>query len=207
MDTTDRWKRHVKKLPADERKRDIMLVAARLFHESGYHNTSMNDVAKAAGIAKPTLYHYFRSKEEILSLVLHEWVVVLSERHDNRVHAGTGPSELIEGVISDIFELMAVYRGHVAAFFESYRDLAAQDQRDLRDQRLIYRAKIEDAFLRGIKIGEFREIDVKLATLALFGMCNWGYRWFAPDGPQSPKRIAEVFWSLLRDGIGAAAIP
>ncbi|GAB7006364.1 TetR/AcrR family transcriptional regulator [Nocardioides sp. AN3] len=202
MDNATRWKQEIKKLPIEDRKRDIVLAAARLFHRTGFHNTSMRDIAEEAGLAKGSIYHYFKRKDEILYFVLEEWVAMLSDRHDARVDEGANPSELIEGVISDIFELMAEHRGHVAAFFESYRDLADQDRSVVRDHRLIYRAKIEEAFRRGIKSGEFKEVDVKLATLALFGMCNWAYRWYTPDGPYSAKHVASQFWLLFRDGVG-----
>ena len=49
-----------------QRRHQIVESAAMLFDAQGYGNTSMEDVALSVSIAKPTLYHYFRSKEEIL---------------------------------------------------------------------------------------------------------------------------------------------
>lgn len=62
-DTSDRA--HTTRLPAAERRRQLMGVAMEVFAESGYYGTSMNDVAEAAGVTKPVLYQHFASKEAL----------------------------------------------------------------------------------------------------------------------------------------------
>ncbi len=49
---------------------DILSAAIRLFNQSGYHATSMSDIARAVNIKKPSLYHHFESKEAILLAIL-----------------------------------------------------------------------------------------------------------------------------------------
>ena len=49
---------------------DILAKAGTLFDELGYGRTSLQDIADAVGIARPSLYHYFRSKEEILAVLV-----------------------------------------------------------------------------------------------------------------------------------------
>jgi AcrR family transcriptional regulator len=53
------------RLPAPRRRRQLLDVALRVFAESGYHATSMNDLAEAAGVTKPVLYQHFRSKRAL----------------------------------------------------------------------------------------------------------------------------------------------
>src|ERR1700750_2985463 len=48
------------------RQREIYDVAARVFHEKGYEQTSMDDIADAVGLLKGSLYHYINSKEDLL---------------------------------------------------------------------------------------------------------------------------------------------
>jgi AcrR family transcriptional regulator len=57
------------KNPTDTREK-ILRAAGLLFAESGFTTTSMDDVAKAVGVKKATLYHYFESKEELLKEIL-----------------------------------------------------------------------------------------------------------------------------------------
>ena len=56
--------------PAEERKSEILDVAEQLFATKGFDNTSTNDIINAIGIARGTLYHHFKSKEEILDAVI-----------------------------------------------------------------------------------------------------------------------------------------
>ena len=55
---------------ADERKGEILDVAEQLFAEKGFDNASTNDIIKKIGIARGTLYHHFKSKEEILDAIV-----------------------------------------------------------------------------------------------------------------------------------------
>jgi AcrR family transcriptional regulator len=58
----------------EERRADIVEVARRLFGTKGYESTAMQDVMRELGIAKGTIYHYFRSKEELLEAVIEDIV-------------------------------------------------------------------------------------------------------------------------------------
>ena len=53
------------RLPADERRQQLLVVACDLFARSGFHETSMDDIAEAAGVTKPVLYQHFPSKRAL----------------------------------------------------------------------------------------------------------------------------------------------
>lgn len=55
---------------AEERKNEILQVSSKLFNEKGYENTSISDILKEIGIAKGTLYYYFKSKEDIMNAII-----------------------------------------------------------------------------------------------------------------------------------------
>ena len=64
--------------PEPEKRRAILHAAVRVFAEKGYHGCRIADVARAAGVAYGLVYHYFRSKDEILdTLFLERWNVLL----------------------------------------------------------------------------------------------------------------------------------
>lgn len=64
---------------ADVRKNEILDAAGILFSEKGYENTSVTDIMNAVGIAKGTLYHHFKSKEDIMdALIKRQTAVILS---------------------------------------------------------------------------------------------------------------------------------
>ena len=83
-----------KKEPQSVHRKNISAAAEQLFMAKGIENTSMNDIAGAAGYSKATLYVYFKNKEEIISFLVLESMKTLhrylSEAFDNRNDAKTG---------------------------------------------------------------------------------------------------------------------
>lgn len=80
----------------DEKRRQIVDVAARLFQELGYDRTSMSLISEKLGGSKATLYGYFRSKEELLEAVL---VYDVTEEADRLMHAFLSGGTPREGLI------------------------------------------------------------------------------------------------------------
>ena len=60
------------RLPAPERREQILDVSVQVFAQRGFHSTSMNDVAEAAGVTKPVLYQHFDSKRDLYKALLDE---------------------------------------------------------------------------------------------------------------------------------------
>lgn len=60
------------RLPADQRRRQLLDIACGVFAESGFHASSMDDIAGAAGVTKPVLYQHFKSKRALFVEVLRD---------------------------------------------------------------------------------------------------------------------------------------
>jgi AcrR family transcriptional regulator len=151
----------------------IVFAAARLFAVRGYHSTSMDDIAAAVGIRKPTLYHHVTSKAQILLWIHDELATILTSRLRTRIVEGRAPSVILYGVIDDIFDLLESRPGHLGVYFEHHRDIPEPDGAVARARREEYRATVESLIQHGIDLGDFAVESPKLATLAFFGMCNW----------------------------------
>jgi AcrR family transcriptional regulator len=188
---------------ADARRREVVAQAAELFDREGYHTTNVAAIARAAGLGKPTLYHYFSGKDEILFWVHEEFIDLLIERQ--RARSDLSASENLLEIMSDVTELMRTHRGHVRTFFEHYRELSGEHQETIRTKRDAYQDMVQSVVERGIAAGEFRALDPRLTTLALFGMCNWAYHWYSRTGPLSTREIAEFFCDLLLEGLAATS--
>ena len=85
------------RLPAEQRRTQLLEVAIEIFAERGFHATSMDDIAEAAGVTKPVLYQHFPSKRalyrELLDDVdrqLTERLVDRDRRRGHRARAGPG---------------------------------------------------------------------------------------------------------------------
>lgn len=195
-----------RRMSADERRQQVVVEAATLFDEVGYVSATMDDIAKRVGVAKPTLYHYFQSKDQILHAIHQDFIDILLARHAQRSETKQPPEALLLAIMTDVLGLMETHRGHVRVFFEHHRQLAKEAKGPIRLKRAQYQRAVEELFAAGMRSGEFKAIDPPLTTLALFGMCNWAYQWYRPGGSLAPADIAEQFWKFLVFGIGSDSL-
>jgi TetR/AcrR family transcriptional regulator, cholesterol catabolism regulator len=186
---------------ADLRRAEVITLAASLFDQRGYASVSMEQIAAAAGIAKPTLYHYFTGKDEILRGIHETFIDILLHRQDERVRLGLAPADLLLGAMTDIFGLMETHRGHVRVFFEHHRELPDAARREIRVKRERYQQLIRDAIAEGVRTRAFRDVDPEVATLAVFGVCNWAYQWWRPGSGADPALTAQKMWDLIIRGL------
>ena len=189
-----------------ERRQQIITMAAEQFDHAGYSSTTMDDIARKVGVAKPTLYHYFPSKDDILHAIHEEFIDLLIARHESRAGTGLRPEQLLLEAMADILELMETHRGHVRVFFEHHRELPAEARGPIRVKRDHYEQIVEGLIAEGVDRGVFRETDPHLAALATFGVCNWAYQWYRPGGSLRSREIAYQFWNYLVYGLGTAEL-
>ncbi|MCB1040851.1 MAG: TetR/AcrR family transcriptional regulator [Acidimicrobiales bacterium] len=84
------------RLPAAERRRQLLRAALESFAEHGFHDTSMNDVAEAAGVTKPVLYQHFASKQALYHELVDELGGQLEQAVFEAVSAAEGPRHQVE---------------------------------------------------------------------------------------------------------------
>lgn len=188
---------------SETRRQGVVDLAAALFDANGYHRTSMAEIAEGAGLRKPSLYHYFSSKDEILYRIHEGFIDQLIAKHEERLGAPMPPTEILLELMHDMLEVTAARRGHVRVSFEHFRELPEDRREVIREKRARYQSFVEGAVRAGIERGDFRPVDPRLATLALFGMCNWAYQWFRPDGSLRAGEIADFLWDIFMRGVRA----
>lgn len=183
-----------------QRRSDIIDAAAHLFTEQGYHGTSTAQIAARAGCAKATVYHYFRKKPEILFEIHDQWIEELQDRMDSRDQA-LPTEQFLRGVFLDILSLIASKADHVRAFFEFSRELPTDLREAAATKRDRYEWIIRERISRDIHAGKLASRHPRIATFALFGMCNWAYQWFHADGDLSAEGVAEELCSIYLKGV------
>lgn len=186
---------------ADHRRTAIVEAAALLFEKRGYHDTGMDDIAEAVGLRKPTLYYYVRSKAEIL-VMIHNSVMdsVLNELEKNAAES-IEPREGLRRVVTSIIEIMDTKPGYLRVFFEHHREVPEPLRTDAIRKRDRYQYLVESMIQRGIQQGTFRNVRARAATLALFGITNWSYQWYRPDGTLSYREVADELLDIYLQGI------
>lgn len=71
----------------------------------------------------------------------------------------------------------------------------------LRERRRTYTDLVKEIIERGVHQGQFRTPDASLVTLQIFGMCNYAWTWYRPDGDKSSEQIAREFTRTILTGL------
>ncbi len=105
------------RLPAADRRRQLLDVAVEVFSRRGFHATSMNDVAKAAGVTKPVLYTHFGSKRGLYRALLDDVGARLRQDIEAAVATEPGPRAQVEAGFRAYFRFVAEHRSAFALLF------------------------------------------------------------------------------------------
>lgn len=183
----------------------IIEHCADLFDKEGYHRTTMQMLAESVGIGKPTLYHYFRSKSEILYAIHEIHLDVLLTSLEQLSRTDLPPSELLRRACTDILLEIANHPGYVRAFMDHYSELDGAMRKNIRVRRNQYRERISQVIQRGVDEGSFRRCDVELTALGFLGMCNWAYKWYPPiHQKRSPESVSHALCDVFLKGLEAS---
>ena len=185
----------------NDRRQRIVEIAAALFDKNGYHATTTGEIAAASGIAKPTLYHYFQSKDEILFCIHEQFVDGLLQKYEAGAASDTSPRDTLLEFMADLLEIIGSERGHVRVFFEHHRELSEPARAQIKSKRRQLYSVVERVLADGVEAKQFRDVNPRLTMLAMFGMCNWCYQWFRSSGDLSSEEIAQYFGQLFLEGI------
>lgn len=189
---------------SSERLDAILLGAARVFSRKGFAAASMREVAQETGASLGSIYHHFENKDDILRAILKENFRRVRDSADER----------LAGVKEPRLQLEIFVENHVA-FFARHLDEMRVMSHEL--DTLEGAAGAEVVKLRRAYTQRAREIlgrlrpdlsrdDLQVATLSLFGMLNWTYRWYhtLPKGTDATA-LGQRMARLFLDGIDTRA--
>ena len=187
-----------------EVKRDAVLrTAAYLFLELGYQKTSMSVLATRLEITKPSLYYYFRNKEQILVECYRAGIAEIeSHLEPATIQTGNALVRLRVFVHGYATAVLTHYFGRCVAMIDD-SELSTEARRGVRDLKRRVDASIRSLVEAGIADGSIDPCNPKLASFAISGAINWAGTWYRPEGALSPGEIAEAFTALLTRGLDA----
>jgi AcrR family transcriptional regulator len=186
------------------RKADIVSCFAEQVAERGYDAVSLRDVAEALEMSKGTILHHFRSKDRLLEQVHSDYMKRrLAEAHAFLAELDS-PADQVRALVYQLIYAQAEDRAATVAFAREIVRFASEEvMADVRRMRDEYTTLMRDAVARGIERGQFGDIDPAMVTLQIFGMCNWSWTWYRPEGAWSADDIAESFTAVLFRGLAA----
>jgi AcrR family transcriptional regulator len=182
------------------RRAEILRRAAAVFRERGFHGAGMREIARDLGMTPGNLYYYFASKDDLLYECQRQALDTLQVGVERAAAAPGGAAARLRAAIHDHVLCLLVETGGSAAHLE-FRALPGPRRAGIARRRDAYERALRRLVADGVRAGEFRPVDEKLATLAILGALNATVTWWRPDGPLEPERIAEAFATTLVGGL------
>ena len=184
----------------DQKLEHILRTSARIFAEKSYHSTSMRDIARATGVSLAGLYHYCKSKEELLFLIQDHCFGRVLDRLEERVEGVDDPLTKLHIFIDNHLSFFAANMAEMKVLSHEAESLAGDMYAHVSTKKEQY-ARRARKILREIQ-GERGQqpVDPTVATYALFGMMNWIYNWYDPRGKLSVKQLVDNITRLFLNG-------
>lgn len=183
---------------ADAQRQRVLSASVEIFSKRGYRATSMNDIAAEVGLSKPTLYHYFRSKEDILVRLYEDLLAESLSGAEAIVTAAPGPLEALRGVISyrvrHTCEKQAIHK----VFFEEEDEIPASLLHTVLEQRREFENILKAEVIQHLAAtGTTLPTTPTVYVNTCLGAANWVYKWFDPEGGEDPRTLGEHMATLL----------
>jgi AcrR family transcriptional regulator len=200
-DSASAWREGRKRLRDHTIKRDAVIrAAAHAFKEHGFHNTSLESIAAALEVTKPTIYYYVASKEQLLFECfvagLEPIRAALNEAKSSRAPV----RNRLNGVLRQYAQAMASEFGWCMVRAE-HQDLSRAMSSEVRALKAEIDQGIRRLVREGVRDGSIRACDVRMTAFALAGALNWIAHWYREQRSMSAEQIAEAFVDLFEQGL------
>jgi AcrR family transcriptional regulator len=182
------------------RRAEILHSALSAFRARGYHATTLEDIAKQLGIRSAALYHYFPDKEAILYACHREGLAEVERLlAEARARYAAAPERLAHAIREHVRVMTDTLEGSALAFEVSA--LTPRHRAEVIAERDRYERGLREIVAEGVRSGEFRPVDPKLAGFAILGAINWVARWYRPDGKVQALELGAQFADHLIHGL------
>ncbi|HSV32683.1 MAG TPA: TetR/AcrR family transcriptional regulator [Pyrinomonadaceae bacterium] len=187
----------------DQKLEHILRTAARIFAEKSYHSTSMRDISRATGVSLAGLYHYCKSKDELLFLIQDHCFARVVERLETRLKETPDAIERVRIFIDNHLSFFAANMSEMKVLSHEADSLEGELSDHVSDQKRRY-TRLARRILAEVQrhSGASRNDPggLTVATYALFGMMNWIYNWYDPKGTLSVAELVDSITKLFLTG-------
>jgi AcrR family transcriptional regulator len=181
----------------------IFAAAFACLSEKGFDRTTMDDVAVRAGVARATLYYYFRGKDDLFLFLLRGGIAMLRASIDEALAPGGTAAERLERLLDRLVDLFVEYRDLTLVVFEQLARLHGNAEMHswMNDQA---GAPIIELLAEGVRDGSLNFVDPETTAPALFGAVSWAFLRYAMFDQAVPvETVKETLHQILLGGLRA----
>ena len=199
---------HIQTSRHDQKLEFILRTAARIFAEKSYHSTSMRDISRATNVSLAGLYHYCRSKEELLFLIQDNCFGRVLERLEAQLQQVDDPVTKLGIFIENHLSFFAANMAEMKVLSHEAESLRGDLHAHVSTRKDNY-TRLARRILQEVQQSTKKQqpVDLTVATYALFGMMNWIYNWYDPQGKLKVHDLAQHLTQLFLDGFSPGLLP
>ena len=187
--------------PLQSRRAEICRTAAQIFHDRGYDATSVSDIARALGITKAGLYHYFESKEALLFEITAYGLDRVRDEVILPARAVRDPEARLRQLVIRHASIATQGRGAIAQLVDEVRALPPPARKRIEERMRAYFDLVRGTLVELRSAGRLRDVDPTVATFSLIGTILWLPRWFRQNGRLSREQVANEIANIALGGL------
>ena len=187
--------------PPQTRRIEICRTAAQIFRDRGYDATSVSDIARALGITKAGLYHYFESKEALLFEITSYGLDRVRDEVILPARAVRDPEARLRQMVMRHARIATQGRGAIAQIVDEVRALPPPARKRVEERMRAYVDLVRDTLVELRSAGRIRDVDPTVATFSVIGTILWLPRWFRQNGRLSQEQVANQIADIVLAGL------
>jgi AcrR family transcriptional regulator len=184
----------------DVKREAVIRAAARAFNARGYHSTSIDEIAAALNVTKPTIYYYVANKEQLLLECILTGLERVLEPFRRPRPAGVTARDQLNEMIRHYAQGIASEYGGCMVRAEDF-GLAPESMVRIKEMKSEIDQSIRRLLDEGIKDGSIDTQDPKMTAFALAGALNWIAHWYRENQSMTAAEIAEAFVHIFNSGL------
>jgi len=189
------------KTKKQSKKTSILDAALVLLAEKGYHETSIQDIADASGLTKGGLYHYVKSKDEILFLLHNRFIdkgLLMLEEIEKEI---LPPKEKFISLLKVHLEIIHEFKNEITFFYKELDKLPKDKYAIVSSKRDKYENIFMNVMEEGRIEGSFEVENSKISIYFILGASNFMYQWYNPNGDLGLEEITDIYLKVITKGI------
>ena len=184
-----------------EKLQVILRHAAQVFCEKGYEGASIRDISRSSGVSLAGLYHYIKSKQELLYLIqIHTFKTIVA-RLEKSLAGVTEPVEKLRILVHNHLDYFLRHPVEMKVLAHEDEALEGPFRKEVLEVKRRYVEIALNIFEELRATGAARRINPRVAVLSLFGMMNWTYTWHRAEMDPQADALAETIAGMFLHGV------
>ena len=190
----------------DKRRENILQHSAELFAEAGYHKASIDQLADASDITKSLIYHYFKSKQDILYHCMLNHVELLRSTAQDCIDPDKNSEDQLQNILNRFLEIYETAGARHRILVNDLHQLSPEQKAEIitieNDITRIFKSLVSHISGPVNSNSDTPQKDFNTArTFLLLSMINWTHTWFNKDGSMTSNELGALVYDIFVNGV------